>query len=99
MNGKGKKNPMKVESLRGSEKVLQKHQPKSKTPRTGPPPEEPISKIPDGSVRTRCYRLNLEHPVCFYSKSDYVGPISYEPSPHHFTPRSSRRRVHTWTSA
>lgn len=60
-----------------------------------PPPIETIPKVPDGAVRTRCYRLNLDAPVVLSPTHDHLGPFPYDPPPHLVPSRtsSSSRRM------
>lgn len=63
--------------------------------------EPPICQPPEGSLRTRCYRLNLEQPISLMtssSPSEYFGPLNYDPPTHHLPRRvnNNRRRVHSW---
>jgi len=46
------------------------------------PPEEFFPPPPEGSVRTRCYRLNLDVPVVLSSTHDSLGPFNYATPPH-----------------
>lgn len=65
------------------------------------PAEEPFPAPPEGAVRTRCYRLNLDAPVVLSPTHDHLGPMPYEP-PAHLRPNnnaSSRRRQDSWHSA
>ena len=60
--------------------------------------EENHVQIPEGSLKARCYRLNLEQSVCITSptSNENSGPLTYEPPPHHRSKGSNRRRVHSW---
>ena len=65
------------------------------------PTEESFPAPPQGAVRTRCYRLNLDAPVVLSPTHDHLGPMPYEP-PAHLRPAtnsSSRRRQDSWHSA
>lgn len=50
--------------------------------------EEFFPPPPEGSVRTRCYRLNLDVPVVLSSTHDSLGPFNYS-TPSHLLPSSS----------
>ena len=66
-----------------------------------PPEEPPFPSPPEGAVRSRCYRLNLDAPVILSPTHDHFGPMSYDPPPH-LLPSSrtfSRRKVHSWHCA
>ena len=52
--------------------------------------EEVFPPPPPGSVRTRCYRLNLDAPVILSPTHDHLGPMPYEP-PVHLLPTSQQR--------
>ncbi len=52
--------------------------------------EEVFPPPPAGSVRTRCYRLNLDAPVILSPTHDHLGPMPYEP-PVHLLPSSQQR--------
>ena len=63
--------------------------------------EESFPAPPEGAVRTRCYRLNLDAPVVLSPTHDHLGPMPYEP-PAHLLPTTnatSRRRQDSWHSA
>jgi len=49
--------------------------------------EEAYPSPPDGAVRMRCYRLNLDAPVVLSPTHDHLGPMPYEP-PAHLLPNS-----------
>lgn len=51
--------------------------------------EEYIPPPPEGSVRTRCYRLNLDVPTVLSPTHDSLGPFHYS-VPIHLLPSSSR---------
>ena len=55
-----------------------------------PAREEVLPPPPPGSVRTRCYRLNLDAPVILSPTHDHLGPMPYEP-PVHLLPSSQQR--------
>lgn len=64
-----------------------------------PSPIEVAPKIPDGAVRTRCYRLNLDAPVVLSPTHDKLGPFPYEPPAHLLPTRvSSKKRSHSLRS-
>jgi len=64
------------------------------------PTEDFAPPPPEGSVRTRCYRLNLDAPVVLSPTHDHLGPFPYEPPLHHQPSRSSnRRKSESWRSA
>lgn len=52
-----------------------------------PVADENIPLPPDGSVRTRCYRLNLDAPVVLSPTHDHLGPFPYDPPAHHLPTR------------
>ena len=51
-------------------------------------PQEFFPPPPEGSVRTRCYRLNLDVPVVLSPTHDSLGPFNYA-TPSHLQPTSS----------
>ena len=59
--------------------------------------EEKLPPPPKGSIRTRCYRLNLDAPIILYGHDHQKlidveqGPITYEP-PNHLLPSSPSSR-------
>jgi len=52
-----------------------------------PIPDENIPLPPEGAVRTRCYRLNLDAPVVLSPTHDHLGPFPYDPPAHHLPTR------------
>mmetsp|Transcript_10389 Transcript_10389/g.13160 ORF Transcript_10389/g.13160 Transcript_10389/m.13160 type:complete len:507 (-) Transcript_10389:84-1604(-) len=62
-----------------------------------PSREEVLPPPPPGSVRTRCYRLNLDAPVILSPTHDHLGPMPYEP-PSHLLPSRSRQITESLSS-
>jgi len=58
--------------------------------------EENLPPPPEGALRTRCYRLDLDVPMILASSSDYHGPMPYKP-PVHLLP-SCKKKSQNWTS-
>lgn len=56
-----------------------------------PTRDEILPPPPPGSVRTRCYRLNLDAPVILSPTHDHLGPMPYEPPVHLLPQRSSEK--------
>lgn len=52
-----------------------------------PTADENIPLPPEGAVRTRCYRLNLDAPVVLSPTHDHLGPFPYDPPAHHLPSR------------
>lgn len=47
----------------------------------------PAPPLPDGALRTRCYRLNLDVPAVLSPTNDALGPFFYK-TPDHLLPRA-----------
>jgi len=58
-----------------------------------PTAEENIPLPPEGAVRTRCYRLNLDAPVVLSPTHDHLGPFPYDPPAHHLPTRGFGQKV------
>jgi len=64
------------------------------------PTDDVIPAPPEGAVRTRCYRLNLDAPVVLSPTHDHLGPFPYEPPLHHQPSKNTgRRKSEAWRSA
>ncbi len=70
---------------------------RSSRSKVAPTPEEVLPPPPTGSVRMRCYRLNLDAPVILSPTHDHLGPMPYEP-PAHLLPQRSRSINNTLSS-
>ncbi len=57
--------------------------------RSAPAPREEFFPPPEGSVRTRCYRLNLDVPAVLSPTHDSLGPFHYK-APAHLLPSNDR---------
>ena len=64
-----------------------------------PPAIESIPQPPEGAIRSRCYRLNLDAPIIPSKMQDGLGPFHYEVPLHLRADLSTEKKANSWHSA